>query len=143
VARADLLIGAVLIAGARAPKVVTREMIRSMEGGSVVVDVAVDQVGCIETTRPTTHSDPVYEVDNVIHYAVTNIPSAVAKTSTFALTNVTLPYLSEIADAGLAKALKKSKASYKGVNTHKGHLTHPLVSKSLGLPYTPLENLTF
>lgn len=142
-ARADLLIGAVLIAGARAPKVVTREMIRSMEGGSVVVDVAVDQGGCIETTRPTTHSDPVYEVDNVIHYAVTNIPSAVAKTSTFALTNVTLPYLSEIADAGLAKALKKSKALYKGVNTHKGHLTHPLVSKSLGLPYTPLENLTF
>ena len=141
VARADLLIGAVLVAGARAPKVVTREMIRSMEGGSVVVDVAVDQGGCIETTRPTTHSEPVYEEENVTHYAVTNIPGAVAMTSTYALTNVTLPYLSEIADLGLPQALESSAPLSKGVNTHQGKLTHPLVAESLGLPHTPLEQV--
>jgi len=141
VARADLLIGAVLVAGAKAPKVVTREMIRSMEGGSVVVDVAVDQGGCIETTRPTTHSEPVYEEENVTHYAVTNIPGAVAMTSTYALSNVTLPYLSEIADLGLPQALESSAPLSKGVNTHQGKLTHPLVAESLGLPYTPLEEV--
>jgi alanine dehydrogenase len=141
VAKADLLIGAVLVGGARAPKVVTKEMIRSMEGGSVVVDVAVDQGGCIETTRPTTHSEPVYEVEEVIHYAVTNIPGAVAKTSTFALTNVTLPYLCDIADHGLDKSLEDSASLRKGVNTYKGKLTHPLVAESLGLPYTPLDQV--
>lgn len=139
VARADLLIGAVLVAGGRAPKVVTREMIRSMEGGSVVVDVAVDQGGCIETTRPTTHSEPVFEADNVIHYAVTNIPGAVARTSTFALTNATLPYLSEIADLGLDKAMEDSLPLQKGLNTHKGNLTHRLVAESLGYSYTPFS----
>lgn len=141
IARADLLIGAVLVAGARAPKVVTKEMIASMEGGSVVVDVAVDQGGCIETTRPTSHSEPVYEVDNVIHYAVTNIPGAVARTSTFALTNVTLPYLSEIADLGLPSAVKESAALKMGVNTHGGHLTYSPVAESLDLPYTPLDQI--
>jgi alanine dehydrogenase len=139
VARADLLVGAVLLPGARAPKVVTREMIRTMEGGSVVVDVAVDQGGCIETIRPTSHSDPVYEEDGVIHYAVTNIPGAVASTSTYALTNMTLPYLSEIANLGISMAIKSSAALKKGVNTHKGHLANPQVAKSLGLPYTPLK----
>lgn len=141
VARADLLIGAVLVAGSRAPKVVTKEMIRSMEGGSVVVDVAVDQGGCIETTRPTTHSEPVYEEENVIHYAVTNIPGAVARTSTYALSNVTLPYLSEIADRGLSGAVQGSLPLQKGVNTHGGHLTHPQVAESLGIPYTPLHQI--
>ncbi len=139
IARADLLIGAVLVPGARAPRLVTREMIRSMEGGSVVVDVAVDQGGCIETTRPTSHSEPVYEAENVIHYAVPNIPGAVARTSTFALTNVTLPYLSGIADRGLKEALRDSPALQRGVNTHNGHLTHPSVAESLNLPYTPLD----
>jgi alanine dehydrogenase len=139
VARADLLVGAVLVPGARAPKIVTREMIRTMEGGSVVVDVAVDQGGCIETIRPTSHSDPVYEEENVIHYAVTNIPGAVASTSTYALTNMTLPCLSEIADLGFSRAIKSSASLQKGVNTHKGHLTNSQVAKSLGLPYTPLK----
>lgn len=139
VARADLLIGAVLVAGARAPKIVTREMIRTMEKGSVVVDVAVDQGGCIETIRPTKHSDPIYEVDHVIHYGVTNIPGAVASTSTFALTNETLPYLMNIADLGFEKALKISDPLQKGVNTYKGKLTHPLVAESFGLPYSPLH----
>ncbi len=141
VAKADLLIGAVLVAGGRAPKVVTREMIRTMEGGSVVVDVAVDQGGCFETTRPTSHSEPVYEVDEVIHYAVTNIPGAVARTSTFALTNATLPYLSEIADQGFAQALRQSGALRKGVNTLQGHLTHPLVAEAFGLPHRAAQDL--
>jgi alanine dehydrogenase len=141
VAKADLLIGAVLVAGARAPKIVTRKMVQSMEGGSVIVDVAVDQGGCIETTRPTTHSEPVYEAENVIHYAVTNIPGAVAMTSTYALTNVTLPYLSKIADLGLSKALDSSDSLSKGVNTHNGKLTHALVAESLGLSYTPYPDI--
>jgi alanine dehydrogenase len=139
IARADLLIGAVLVTGAKAPKIVSREMISSMEGGSVVVDVAVDQGGCIETTRPTSHSEPVYEEENVIHYAVTNIPGAVAKTSTFALTNATLPYLTEIAEQGLDGALRKLPLLGTGINTHKGDLTHPTVAESLGLPYTELD----
>jgi alanine dehydrogenase len=139
VAKADLLIGAVLVTGARAPKIVTREMIQTMEGGSVVVDVAVDQGGCIETIRPTSHSDPIYEEENVLHYAVTNIPGAVAMTSTYALTNVTLPYLSEIAGLGAERVLDLPAQLQKGLNTSNGNVNHPVVAESLGLPYTPLN----
>lgn len=141
IARADLLIGAVLVTGAKAPKIVTREMVRSMEGGSVIVDVAVDQGGCIETTRPTSHSDPVYEEENVIHYAVTNIPGAVARTSTFALTSAALPYVTEIADLGLEGGMGKLPWLRSGVNTIHGHLTHPTVAQSLSLPYTPIDDV--
>lgn len=134
---ADLLIGAVLVKGARAPRLVTREMVSAMEPGSVVVDVSVDQGGCIETIRPTTHSNPVYLVDGVMHYGVTNMPGAVPQTSTHALTNVTLPYLSKIAKYGM-EAVRRDPALALGVNTHDGKLTYPAVAEAFGLEYTPL-----
>jgi len=112
-----------------------------MEAGSVVVDVAVDQGGCIETTRPTTHSEPVYEVDNIIHYAVTNIPGAVARTSTYALTSVTLPYVTEIADVGPEQALKNLPVLRRGLNTYGGKIIHSSVAESLGLPWIPTEQV--
>ena len=141
VARADLLVGAVLIPGAAAPKLVTRAMVAAMKKGAVIVDVAVDQGGCIETTRPTTHSDPTYEVDGVVHYCVANMPGAVPRTSTFALTNVTFPYLLRIARKGLKQALKEDLSLVPGVNTYAGKLTCAPVAEALGLPYTPLEQL--
>jgi alanine dehydrogenase len=141
VARADLLVGAVLIPGAAAPKLVSRAMVSAMKKGSVIVDVAVDQGGCIETTRPTTHSDPTYEVDGVVHYCVANMPGAVPRTSTFALTNVTFPYLLRIAKKGLKQALKEDLSLVPGVNTYAGKLTCAPVAEALGLPYTPLEQL--
>jgi len=141
VARADLLVGAVLIPGAAAPKLVTRSMVSCMKKGSVIVDVAVDQGGCIETTHPTTHSDPTYEVDGVVHYCVANMPGAVPRTSTFALTNVTFPYLLRIARKGLKQALKEDPALVSGVNTYAGKLTCAPVAEAQGLPYTPLESL--
>jgi alanine dehydrogenase len=141
VARADLLVGAVLIPGAAAPKLVSRAMVSAMKKGSVIVDVAVDQGGCIETTRPTTHSDPTYEVDGVVHYCVANMPGAVPRTSTFALTNVTFPYLLRIAKKGLKQALKEDLSLGPGVNTYAGKLTCAPVAEALGLPYTPLEQL--
>jgi alanine dehydrogenase len=140
-ARADLLIGAVLIPGAAAPKLVTRSMVGGMKRGSVIVDVAVDQGGCIETTRPTTHSAPTYEVDGVVHYCVANMPGAVPRTSTFALTNVTFPYLLRIARKGLAQALREDASLVPGVNTYAGKLTCAPVAEAQGLPYTPLETL--
>jgi alanine dehydrogenase len=121
----DLVIGAVLIPGAKAPSLVTREMIASMIPGSVVVDVSIDQGGCFETSRPTTHQDPVYVVDDVIHYCVTNIPSVVARTSTFALTNVTLPYVLEIAGKGLERAARENPALSRGINVSRGEIVHP------------------
>jgi alanine dehydrogenase len=141
VARADLLIGAVLIPGAAAPKLVTRSMVGAMKKGSVIVDVAVDQGGCIETTRPTTHSDPTYEVDGVVHYCVANMPGAVPRTSTFALTNATFPYLLRIARKGLKQALKEDPSLLPGVNTYAGKLTCAPVAEAQGLPPTPLEQL--
>jgi len=140
-ARADLLVGAVLIPGAAAPKLVTRSMVSAMKKGSVIVDVAVDQGGCIETTHPTTHSDPTYEVDGVVHYCVANMPGAVPRTSTFALTNVTFPYLLRIARKGLRQALKEDPALVSGVNTYAGKLTCAPVAEAQGLPYSPLESL--
>jgi alanine dehydrogenase len=140
VAIADLVIGAVLIPGARAPKLVTREMITSMKPGSVVVDVAIDQGGCFETSRPTTHSDPVYTVDDVIHYCVANMPGGVPVTSTMALTNVTLPYVEAIADHGLAVALARDPALARGVNVLDGKLTYEAVAQAHDLEYTPLDD---
>ncbi|MFZ5633126.1 MAG: alanine dehydrogenase [Bacillota bacterium] len=137
---ADLVIGAVLVPGAKAPHLVTGEMVRQMKPGSVIVDVAIDQGGSVETIdRVTTHSNPVYEKHGVIHYAVANMPGAVARTSTFALTNVTLPYALEIAGKGFLRAVRESRAIARGVNTHNGRLTCKPVAESLGLEYTPLD----
>ncbi len=130
--RADLLIGAVLVPGASAPKVIRRDMIRGMKKGSVFVDVAIDQGGCAETSRPTSHSDPVYEVDGVRHYCVTNMPALVPNTSTFALTNATLPYLQRMADGGVESAFVADAALRAGVNTHQGALTSHAVAESQG-----------
>jgi len=139
--RADLLIGAVLIPGAAAPKVVSRELVAAMKDGSVIVDVAVDQGGCVETTKVTTHSEPTFVVDGVVHYGVANMPGAVPRTSTFALTNVTLPYLLDIVHKGFEQACRDDAALAAGVNTHDGQVTCAPVAESQGLTYTPLAEL--
>src|ERR687895_1765653 len=138
---ADVVVGAVLVAGAKAPKIVTREMVRSMRDGSVVVDVAVDQGGCIETSRPTTHSDPTYVEEGVVHYCVANIPRAVARTSTLALTSVTLPYLVRIADQGLEGAAIADPVLAKGLSTLDGNLVSEPVAEAHDLSYTDPEKL--
>jgi len=140
--RADLVIGAVLIPGARAPKLVTEEMVKAMEPGSVLVDVAIDQGGCIETIdHITTHSEPTFVKHGVIHYAVANMPGAVARTSTIALTNVTIDYALEIANKGWQPAVRKHPGFAKGVNVTQGRVTYKAVADAIGLPYTPLEEL--
>jgi alanine dehydrogenase len=136
---ADLVIGAVLIPGALAPKLVTREMLREMKEGSVLVDVAIDQGGCAETSRPTTHDEPVYTVDGVIHYCVANMPGAVPITSTRALTNVTLPYVEAIADLGPVEAVQRDVSLARGVNVVGGHVTYEAVADAHGIDYTPLD----
>jgi len=138
---ADVVIGAVLVKGGRAPIMVTKEMVKSMKPGSVIVDVAVDQGGCIETTHATSHSDPIYIVDDVIHYCVTNMPGIVPRTSTMALSNATLPYALKIANLGYLEALKSDYALSKGLNVFKGKVTNKLVADSLGLEYTPFEEI--
>ena len=138
---ADVVIGAVLIPGAKAPKLVTRDMIATMTPGSVVVDVAVDQGGCVETCHPTTHSDPIFLVDGVIHYCVANMPGAVPRTSTYALSNVTLPYAIKLANQGFAKAVASDPALARGVNTFAGRVTCPGVAEAFNLPYTALQEL--
>jgi len=138
---ADLVIGGVLIPGASAPKLITRQMLSSMHKGAVIVDVSVDQGGCVETSHPTTHSDPVFYVDDVLHYCVTNMPGAVPRTSTFALTNVTLPYAVKLASMGFIPAIRSDPGLKNGVNTYKGRVTHQAVAESQGLEYTPLEEL--
>jgi len=135
---ADLLIGAVLVPGALAPKLVTRAMLRKMKPGAVLVDIAVDQGGCIETCRPTTHADPVFVEEGVVHYCVANMPAAYPQTSTEALTGVTLPYIRRIADFGLESAMVMMPGLSKGLNTWKGSITHEALALSLGKPY--LEN---
>jgi alanine dehydrogenase len=140
VEEADLVIGAVLIPGALAPKLVTREMIAAMKGGAVVVDVAIDQGGCFETSHATTHSDPVYVVDGVIHYCVANMPGGVPITSTMALTNATLPYVEAITDRGLRAAVSADPALAKGVNVLGGKVTYAAVAEAHGLDYTPLAD---
>ncbi len=141
VARADLVVGAVLLAGARAPKLVTEDLIKKMEQGSVVVDVAVDQGGCIETCRPTTHDNPTYEVHGVVHYCVANMPGAVSQTSTWALTNTTMAYAQRIADLGLEAAVKADHALAKGVNVYKGQITCEPVAQAHKMEYVPLTKL--
>jgi alanine dehydrogenase len=141
VAEADLVIGAVLIPGALAPKLVTAEMIAGMKAGSVVVDVAIDQGGCFETSRATTHSEPTYVVDEVIHYCVANMPGAVPITSTKSLTNVTLPYVEEIADHGIRAAIARDGALARGVNAIDGKLTYEAVAEAHELEYTPLADV--
>jgi alanine dehydrogenase len=141
IADADVVIGAVLIPGARAPKLITREMIREMKDGSVLADVAIDQGGCAETSRPTTHSDPVYVVDGVTHYCVANMPGAVPITSTKALTNVTLPYVEAIADHGLREAVAGDEALARGVNVLEGKITYEAVAEAHNLDYSPLEDV--
>lgn len=134
---ADLVVGAVLIPGAAAPKVVTREMVRRMRTGTVLVDISIDQGGCFETSRPTTHAEPTYVVDGVIHYCVTNMPGAVPRTSTFALTNATFPFVKAIADRGWQAALAQDPHLAHGLTVHDGHITHEAVARDLGLSYEP------
>jgi alanine dehydrogenase len=139
--QADLVIGAVLVHGATAPHVIRREQLGLMKERAVLVDVSIDQGGCFETSRPTTHSDPVYEVDGVTHYCVANMPGAVPVTSTFALTNATLPYVLALADEGLAGAIEKVPGLKPGVNVAAGKVTHPAVAEGVGADYTPVEDV--
>jgi alanine dehydrogenase len=141
VADADLVIGAVLIPGARAPKLITRDMLAGLKPGAVLVDVAIDQGGCFETSRPTTHSDPTYVVDGIVHYCVANMPGAVPITSTFALTNMTLPYVEAIADLGVREAIARDRALVRGINVVDGKLTYEAVADAHGLEFTPLEQV--
>lgn len=139
VSRADLVIGAVLVPGAAAPRLVTRPMLKRMKPGAVVVDVAIDQGGCFETSKPTTHQDPTYVVDGIVHYCVANMPGGVARTSTFALTNATLPYVLALADKGYRKALLDDTNLREGLNVHRGKITHRAVAEALGCDYTPTQ----
>jgi alanine dehydrogenase len=134
----DLVIGAVLVAGAKAPHVITREQLKLMKKGAVLVDVSIDQGGCFETSRPTTHSDPTYEVEGVTHYCVANMPGAVPVTSTYALTNATMPYIVHLADAGVAQAARDNEGLAQGVNVVDGKVTYEPVADATGQPYTPL-----
>jgi alanine dehydrogenase len=138
--QADLVIGAVLVPGALAPKLVTRDMLGAMKPGSVLVDVAIDQGGCFETSRPTTHAEPIFEVDGIVHYCVANMPGAVPITSTNGLTNVTLPYVEAIADRGLRGAIARDSTLAKGVNVVGGRVTYAAVAEAHGLPFTPVED---
>jgi alanine dehydrogenase len=137
----DLLVGAVLIPGARAPRLVSKELIKQMEPGSVIVDVAVDQGGCIETCKPTTHENPTFTVSGVVHYCVANMPGAVARTSTFALTNATIGYAEKLAKHGLKKAIQLYPELAGGVNTHAGHVTYKAVAEAVGAKYVPLDKV--
>ncbi len=141
VSHADCVIGAVLVVGAAAPKLVTRDMLKLIPSGAVLVDVAVDQGGCFETTHATTHSNPTYYEEGVLHYCVANMPGAVPRTSTFALTNATLPYALELANKGFEKAIQNDRGLVEGVNTYAGKLTYKAVAESQGLEYTPLDSL--
>jgi alanine dehydrogenase len=137
--RADLVIGAVLVPGAAAPKLITADIVRAMKPGAVIVDVSIDQGGCAETSRPTTHSQPTYVVDGVVHYCVANMPGAVARTSTFAINNVTSPFVLALADKGLKRALAEDPHLRGGLNVHAGKITHPAVAHELKLPYVAAE----
>jgi alanine dehydrogenase len=139
ITRADVVVGAVLVPGAAAPKLVTREMLKTMKNGSVLVDVAIDQGGCFETSKATTHSNPIFTVEGVVHYCVANMPGGVAKTSTLALTNATLPYAVEIANKGWKKAMKENEEIRLGANVVKGKVTYKAVADVFGLEYVPIE----
>jgi alanine dehydrogenase len=137
VMKSELVIGAVLVPGAAAPKLVTRDMLKTMKRGSVLVDIAIDQGGCFETSHPTTHSDPVFEIDGVIHYCVANMPGAVARTSAFALNNATLPFALKIAKLGAEEAMKQDANLAAGLNVSGGKIRHQAVAEALGLEYDP------
>jgi alanine dehydrogenase len=139
--RADVVVGAVLIPGTKAPKLITREMLKTMKPGSVLVDVAIDQGGCFETSKATTHGDPIYVVDGVVHYCVANMPGAVPRTSTMALTNATLPYAVEIANKGWKKAMQESNEIKLGANVVNGKITYKAVADAFGLDYTPVDEV--
>jgi alanine dehydrogenase len=139
VLQADLVIGAVLVPGAAAPRLISRSLLARMKRGAVLVDVSIDQGGCFETSRPTTHDAPTYEVDGVIHYCVANMPGAVARTSTIALNNATLPFVIALADKGWKRALRDDVHLANGLNIARGHVTHRAVAEALGLPYVPVE----
>lgn len=141
VRRADLVIGAVLVKGGKAPTLVTEEMVSEMKPGSVIIDVAVDQGGCVATTHPTTHSDPIFFINEVLHYGVANMPGAVPRTSTHGLANATLPYVLKFANQGFANAVTPDKSLALGVNTFKGCITYPAVAEAFNMPYTPLRDL--
>lgn len=141
VKRADLLIGAILVPAAATPKLITREMVKTMKQGSVIVDIAIDQGGCSETSRPTTHSSPTYIDEGVVHYCVTNMPGSVARTSTFALNNVTLPFVLELANKGWRRALRENPHLQAGLNVHQGQVTCAPVARAHGLPYAPAAEL--
>lgn len=136
---ADIVVGAVLVPGDKAPKLITRDMLRLMEPGTVLVDVAIDQGGCFETSRPTTHSEPVYEIDGIVHYAVANIPGAVPNTSTTALTNATLKYAVALADKGWRKACHDDAALYKGLNVVEGKIVYKAVADVFNMQYEPIS----
>lgn len=138
IAEADLVIGAVLIPGAAAPKLVTRDMLKTMKTGAVLVDIAIDQGGCFETSHPTTHQDPIFLVDGIVHYCVANMPGAVARTSTLALNNATLPFVLKMADAGVDAALSADAHLKAGLNVSGGHIRHQAVAQALSLPYMPV-----
>jgi alanine dehydrogenase len=138
---ADVVVGAVLIPGAKAPRLITREMLKTMKKGAVLVDVAIDQGGCFETSKPTTHAEPIYTVNGVVHYCVANMPGAVPKTSTLALTNATLPYAVEIANKGWKKAMQENPEIRLGANVVKGKVTYQGVAEAFGLKYTPVDQL--
>jgi len=141
VREADVVVGAVLVTGAKAPKLVTRDMLKTMKKGAVLVDVAIDQGGCFETSKPTTHSDPIFTVDGIVHYCVANMPGGVAKTSTMALTNATLPYAVEIANKGWKRAFQESLEIKLGANVVKGKVTYKAVADAFDLEYTPIDTL--
>jgi alanine dehydrogenase len=141
IAHADLLIGAVLSPGARPPTLVRREDLRLMKQGAVIVDVAVDQGGCVETTKPTTHDAPIYEIDGVIHYGVTNMPGGVPRTSTLALTNATFPYAADLARLGWREACRSDPALRMGLNIVEGRIVHPGVAEAFGMSLTPVESV--
>ena len=141
VSRADVVVGAVLVPGAKAPKLVTREMVKTMKKGSVLVDVAIDQGGCFETSKATTHTVPTFVVDGVVHYCVANMPGAVAKTSTMALTNATLPYTVQIANKGWKRAMKENPEIKLGANVINGKVTYKGVADAFGLDLTPIDEL--
>jgi alanine dehydrogenase len=138
---ADVVIGAVLLHGAKAPKLLTREMLKTMKRGAVIVDVAIDQGGCFETSRPTTHTDPTYEVEGIIHYCVANMPGAVPLTSTMALTNATLPYAVALANKGWKQCARENKGICDGLNVVAGRITYRSVAEAFGMPYTPVEEV--
>ena len=141
ITRADVVVGAVLIPGAKAPKLITREMLVTMKPGSVLVDVAIDQGGCFETSRPTTHADPIYIVDGMVHYCVANMPGAVPQTSTLALTNATLPYAVEIANKGWKQAMNDNREIKLGANVIHGRVTYKAVADSFNLDHTDIDSL--